>query len=135
VSQNQTSDPCPTCESITVVANPIGAPPGTPTPPDNIPGGPWGWSNDDQNPRGGAYKGPKPPKGPRPSLTYDPDDDYWRLDDGYGNSQRYRGGSGDPISPEEAHPGNPQNPSPNVGPTGPIAIILCALFFCANPAY
>jgi RHS repeat-associated protein len=52
-------------QEITVVANAIGAPPGTPTPPDNIPGGPWQWSPNPQNPRGGVTSwAPSRPKDP-----------------------------------------------------------------------
>ncbi len=83
-------------------------PPGVPYPPDNIPGGPWEWSPNPQNSRGGDFIGPKQPSGPRARCTYAPPgpnnvDPYWKTTDPQGNQQRYNM-QGQPITPEEAHP-------------------------------
>jgi hypothetical protein len=86
-----------------------GPPPGVPYPPANIPGGPWEWSANDQNSRKGDFIGPKQPKGPRQRCTYAPpeegQDPYWKTTDPEGNQQRYDQ-NGNPITPEEAHPGS-----------------------------
>ena len=84
--------------------------PGVPSPPPNIPGGPWTWSPNPQNGRQGDFIGPKQPSGPRERLTYAPPgpnnpDPYWKKTDTTGNQQRYDDPNGKPISPDEAHPG------------------------------
>jgi RHS repeat-associated protein len=94
----------------------------TPTPPPDIPGGPWTWSPDSQNPRGGNFIGPKPPKGGRNVCTYAPPgpnnkDPYWKVTDPNGNDQRYNA-NGAPITPEEAHPGSPPA-KPTEAPSSP----------------
>jgi RHS repeat-associated protein len=67
-----------------------------PPPPSNVPGGPWTWSPDPNNGRGGTYRGPNGHSG-----NWDPDG-HWDVDDGKGNRQRYNR-FGAPISPEDAH--------------------------------
>jgi RHS repeat-associated protein len=97
-----------------------------PNPPPNIPGGPWTWLRNPQNPRGGAFYGPKGPGGRRPICTYAPagtvnnnKDPYWKKNDGSGNTQRYDQ-NGNPISPDQAHPGsNPPVPYTILPTTAP----------------
>jgi RHS repeat-associated protein len=88
-----------------------------PYPPSNIPGGPWTWSSNPQNSRGGDFIGPKQPTGPRTRCTYAPPgtvnnnkNPYWKDS----NGQRYDV-NGKPITPEEAHP-SPNTPPPTVEP-------------------
>src|SRR5579883_148420 len=69
-----------------------------PPPPDKIPGGPWKWSPDPRNSRGGVYSGPKAGS----SASWDDIYGHWDVDDGYGNRQRYNRW-GDPLTPDEAH--------------------------------
>jgi len=45
-------------------------PPRSTAPPPNVPGGPWSWSPNPQNPRGGLFMGPKQPRGGRAMCTY-----------------------------------------------------------------
>jgi RHS repeat-associated protein len=98
----------------------------TPMPPAGIPGGPWKWYPNPQNPRGGHFMGPKGLGGRRPICTYAPPgsvnnnkDPYWKSMDDSGNTQRYDG-NGNPITPGQAHP------SPNPPPSGnpPTSIII-----------
>jgi hypothetical protein len=100
-------------------------------PPASIPGGPWQWRPNPQNPRGGLFMGPKGPNGRRAMCTHAPagtvnnnKDPYWKQMDGDGNDQRYDE-NGNPITPDQAHPGSnpPQQPTsllivPDVAPDG-----------------
>jgi RHS repeat-associated protein len=85
------------------------SPEGIPTPPTKIPGGPWDWSPNPQNARGGDFIGPKQFSGPRARLTFSPPtrinkDPYWKSTDPNGKQVRWNL-DGEPISPDEAHPG------------------------------
>jgi len=115
-------------------------PAGVPYPPSNIPGGPWTWSSNPQNPRGGAFIGPKPPGGgPRNSCTYAPPsainaDPYWRTNAPDGTNQRYDV-LGNPITADQAHPGpGPSNTPPVPLGGNPIIFAIIALFY-SQPAY
>jgi RHS repeat-associated protein len=84
-------------------------PPGVFPPPPNVPGGPWSWAPNAQNPRGGVFISPKPPKGPRTTCTYTPPgpehpDPYWKVTSPNGAEQRYNQ-FGEPVTPGQAHPG------------------------------
>lgn len=89
---------------------------GEQTVPENIPGGPYSPTPSTD----GRYFGPKPPKGPRPYCEYVPEnavkgsthDPYWKQYDGKGELQRYDL-EGNPITAEQAHPGNPPD-TPNI---------------------
>ena len=121
---------------IIVTAN--GAPPaGTPTPPENIPGGPWQWTDDDTNPRGGQFYGPKQPRGPRGSLTWSPPTPnqrgYWKATPPNGPAQRYFPW-GDPMSPDQKQWGTSPFDGPSVPPFAPWAFFLWALGY-SDPAY
>jgi RHS repeat-associated protein len=99
-------------------------PPGTPYPPANIPGGPWQWSPNPQNPRGGVWQGPKPPGGGQRNIcTYAPpspinENPYWRTNAPDGTNQHYDN-SGNPITADQAHPG-PNSVSPSNSPPIPL---------------
>ena len=77
--------------------------------PDWMPRGPYG-------PRtpNGRYLGPKQSSGPRPYCEYVPKnsvgthDPYWKNYSGNGKPQRYDL-RGNPITAEQAHPGNPSS--------------------------
>jgi RHS repeat-associated protein len=69
----------------------------SPPPPVEIPGGPYKWSPDPGNSRGGSFKGPN-----GASASWDPTGDHWDVDDGKGNRQRYNR-HGSPITKKEAH--------------------------------
>ena len=89
-----------------------------PPPPERIPGGPWKWSPDPQNGRGGSYKDPSDR-----SASWDAKDGHWDVDDGQGNRQRYNR-HGAAISSDEAH-GKYRGPRRFPFPRGPI--LLCPL--------
>ncbi|MDE2239111.1 MAG: hypothetical protein KGJ73_04185, partial [Rhodospirillales bacterium] len=112
--------------------DPLGlAAPWAPYPPSNIPGGPWSPA---PGQRPGAYYGPKQPSGGRPMCQYVPPGDqggppgskgYWKTQQpgqkGWG--QRYNQ-QGEPITPDEAHPGPsgsapPEPASPTPEPSVP----------------
>lgn len=104
-----------------------------PNPNGVVPGGPWKPAGPGQRP--GTFNGPKPPKGPRPTVNWVPpegeggppgSEGYWRRVIN-GVKQRFNP-LGDPITPEEAHPGN--RPIPPIIPRSvpPLFIIdLCRL--------
>lgn len=107
-----------------------------PNPNGVVPGGPW-TPNPGNNP--GSFNGPKPPGGgPRAQCQFVPDganggtagakDPYWKTrQPGQGWGQRYDL-NGNPITPEEAHPGN----RPPTIPRLPfIPFILCPV--CTLP--
>ncbi|WP_408336535.1 RHS repeat-associated core domain-containing protein [Paraburkholderia agricolaris] len=122
------------------------------TPPSNIPGGPWSPAGSGQRP--GTFFGPQKPGG-RGICRYVPDgqnggaaganDSYWKTKAPNSPWVRYDT-YGNPITPEEAHPGNPQPVSPeNVPPTqvppspglpwwGRVGVGL-TLFLIPTPAY
>ena len=81
--------------------------------PDNIPGGPYSPKPDG---RPGSFLGPKQPKGPRIECQYVPEGGnkpkpYWKVTQPDGTDQRYDL-DGNPISADEAHPGNPEVEEP-----------------------
>jgi len=77
-------------------------------PPIPVPGAPdlpWGWNPNPQNPRGGTW-GPRGWKGPNPpSGSWDPDG-HWDIDPGRGEPRGHVDPFGNPLTPEEAHPGS-----------------------------
>jgi hypothetical protein len=98
------------------------------TPPANIPGGPWS-PNLDPNAKPGNFLEPKQPKGPRTQCQYVPDEQnggtkgakqgYWKT-----NSPSSRGWdhfdlNGNPITADQAHPGNGPQPKPVPEPVSP----------------
>jgi RHS repeat-associated protein len=102
-------------------------PPGVPYPHEDIPGGPWTWSPNPQNSRGGEFVGSKQPRGPRTTCTYAPPgpnnpEPYWKIVSPGGQKQRYNM-EGEEITADEAHPGpgtGPQTPRiPKIGPLLP----------------
>ncbi len=104
------------------------------TPPTNIPGGPWSPAGSGQQP--GTYFGPQKPGG-RDICRYVPDgqnggpggadESYWKTKSPNSPWQRYDM-NGNPITPEEAHPGNNVPKIPRI-PFVPF--ILCPL--CTLP--
>jgi len=79
-----------------------GAPADWEIPHERIPMGPWEFSRDDQNRRGGTYRPKYPiPGQSKPTLTHSPETcntyEYWKLNDGKGGTQRYSASSGLPI--------------------------------------
>ena len=74
----------------------LGLNPAAPPPPD-IPGGPWKWSPDPNNTRGGAFTDPT-----GKSASWDKPGGHWDVDDGHGNRQRYNR-HGAPMTKEQAH--------------------------------
>jgi RHS repeat-associated protein len=117
-------------------------PPGTPYP-ENIPGGPWTWSSNPQNSRGGNFQGPKPSGGgQRTSCTYaepgpNNPDPYWKVNQPGGGTQRYNM-AGQPITPDQAHPGptagEPSKPPGLLPPTTPWALFIYLITY-SPPAY
>lgn len=78
----------------------------TPPPPPKVPGGPWTWSSDPSNSRGGSWIGQD-----GHSASWDVPGDHWDVDSGAGTRQRYdRWGT--PLTPQQAHAyrGPKQNP-------------------------
>jgi RHS repeat-associated protein len=66
-------------------------------PSKHIPGGPWNWSPDPNNSRGGTFTDPK-----GQSASWDAKGNHWDVDDGKGGRQRYNRW-GKPITPKQAH--------------------------------
>jgi RHS repeat-associated protein len=94
-----------------------------PWPPSNIPGGPWQWYSNPQNPWGGGFLGPNVPGGRRTSCTWAPPgsvnnnkNPYFK--DGKG---RHYDGDGNPIGPDQAHP-SPNKPPQTPPTTIPVLI-------------
>ena len=88
---------------------PAGSPTPTVPPPNNIPGGPWKWSANPQNGRGGTFVGPN-----GATANWDDLDAHWDVDDGTNNRTRYNR-FGAPMTPDEAHgryKGPPRIPLP-----------------------
>ncbi len=93
-------------------------PPGGISPPDSIPGGPWTPATGQ---RPGDFWGPKQPGSGRPMCRYVPpagqggppgSQGYWKTQSpGQKGWQRYDN-NGNPITPDQAHPGNPAPPDP-----------------------
>jgi RHS repeat-associated protein len=99
------------------------------TPPASIPGGSW-TPQAGQPP--GTFQGPKNPGGPRKMCMFVPDEAnggpkgakeaYWKTQEpGQKGWQRYNL-EGKPITPEEAHPGNPRIPL-----RLPFYLLICPL--------
>jgi hypothetical protein len=68
----------------------------------------WKWNPDPQNPRGGTWgpdgwKGPNPPRG-----SWDPDG-HWDIDKGDKSPRDHYDPKGNPITPDQSHPGNAQS--------------------------
>jgi RHS repeat-associated protein len=102
------------------------------TPPGNIPGGPW-TPQPGQPP--GVYQGPANPNGgPRDVCRYVPDEanggpkgaqeGYWKTKTPTTPWTRFDS-NGNPISPGQAHPGNPPAAPPPI--RLPIPLLLCPL--------
>lgn len=108
------------------------------TPPENIPGGPWTRAGAGQPP--GTFYGPQNPNGgPRDVCRYVPDganggpvgakDSYWKTKVPGEPWTRFDL-EGNPITPQQAHPGNPTSApiSPLVVPWSvPLYPVLCPL--------
>lgn len=109
-------------------------PPGGPHP--DIPGGPWRWSPDPQNPRGGTWRPVNPPPGQSPPIgSWDPGPPgHWDVDDGKGNRQHYDE-NGRPITPGQAHPGGDLCPEVVVEVTSCGIIIYVIYRVCRTIAF
>ena len=92
-------------------------------PPPNIPGGPWKWSPDSSNSRGGSYTGPG-----NSSASWDSKGNHWDADDGKGNRQRYNRW-GKPVSPQQAHSYKGPKQRPLRFPRGPSFLMCIPLYF------
>ncbi len=68
-----------------------------PPPPPNIPGGPWTWSRDAENPRGGTYRDPR-----GQVASWESGRSHWDVDNGRGVRQRYDVW-GNPLTRQQAH--------------------------------
>jgi RHS repeat-associated protein len=123
-------------------------PDGKPTPPPvPVPGAPnlpWKWYPNPQNPRGGiwgpdGWKGPNPPNG-----SWDPDG-HWDINGGKGQPVDHYDPKGNPITPDQAHPGNrpaitPRGPGPEqqrqiqnaTAETGTVGTVLIILYWLAS---
>jgi len=115
-------------EGLAEIPNPNGA----------VPGGPW-----TPNPGGrpGNYLGPKPPKGGRAQCQWVPPEaeggppgskGYWKSNDAGQKGWNRYSQSGDPITPEEAHPGPRNVPTsepvrPVVPPPNPWSALILLL--------
>jgi RHS repeat-associated protein len=116
-----------------------------------VPGGPWEWSPNPQNPRGGRWQGPPPPGGgSRPSCTYADvspinADPYWKKDTppskgsppGTKGTKEWYDTKGNPITPDQAHPGPPlpANPiAPLIRFGSPIGVFFGVMLYSA-PLY
>ena len=126
----------------TMYTDPMGLQPYTnQTPPANIPGGPWTPAGSGQQP--GTFFGPKNASGPRDICRYVPDganggpggkDGYWKTQEP-GKSWTRFDLNGNPVTPEQAHPGNPPSsrPTPLLIPGSiplyPLVCPLCNVMF------
>ena len=101
------------------------APLNIPDPNGVVPGGPWTPAGPGQQP--GTFYGPPQPSGPRSVCRYVPDaqnggpagadSPYWKTQQpGQQGWDRFDP-NGDPITPEEAHPGNTPTPPDEAPPT------------------
>lgn len=113
-----------------------------PTPPKNIPGGPYEPSGPGQ--RLGHFFGPKQTQGPRTDLQWvppKPDNGfrgYWKVKFPGTEWQRYTHPEGIPESPNEAHPGFPEGDLPLILITSPATLAVglgVVLLFAPTPAY
>jgi RHS repeat-associated protein len=85
-------------QSPVVYTDPRGEDPSSPANPNGrIPGGPWTWSPDPSNGRGGTWQ-----NGRGATATWDKPGSHWDVDNGKGDRQRYNR-HGKPISPKDAH--------------------------------
>jgi YD repeat-containing protein len=102
---------------IPAPTNPDGTHKPPPIPVPRCPSCGWKWNPDSQNPRGGTWgpsgwKGANPPKG-----SWDDEYGHWDINPGTGEPVDHYDPDGNWITPEEAHPGNPQTkPMSTVGP-------------------
>lgn len=107
-----------------IYADPLGLAPPIPSPPANIPGGPYTPAGPGQPP--GTYYGPQQASGPRTQANYVPDqnnggppgaqESYWKVKQPGQGWQRYNN-EGFPITPEQAHPSScPVEEPPPVNP-------------------
>jgi hypothetical protein len=109
------------------------------TPPSNIPGGPW-TPNPNPNAPAGNFLGPKQPSGARMQCQYVPDgknggpstskEGYWKTNSPDQKGWQRFNQNGEPISPEEAHPGRPNFPRG----IGPLICPACPFVFPNAPA-
>jgi RHS repeat-associated protein len=104
----------------------------TPNPNGIVPGGPWTPAPPGSGQLPDTFYGPKQPFGQRPMCQYVPENSvggnyhppYWKYTPGgqSGQPQQRFNINGEPITPEQAHPGNPQSPQENAKP--PIIEII-----------
>lgn len=112
-----------------------------PNPPPNLKRGPYTPKPSTPGNRPGSFQGPKQESGPRSQLEWVPpksqggppgSEGYWKVQiPGQKGWERFNQ-SGEPISPEQAHP-NPTRPSRSFFFLGPAGAVLCILF-CESPA-
>ena len=117
-----------------------------PSPPSNLPGGPYEPAGAGQ--RTGAFFGPKQSQGPRAICQYVPNEasggmpgakePYWKFKLPGQSWQRYST-VGNPITPEQAHPGNTQTEDDSCWCDLPPKILgraafTLSLIFWASPA-
>ena len=101
-----------------------------PPPPSNLPGGPWTWSPDASNSRGGTWRDPA-----GNSASWDDPGGHWDWWDPKGNPRIRYNRWGICLDPDEAHatpPGPPRVPLPGMGPfiiipLRPLNDFLCRL--------
>lgn len=113
-----------------------GQPPSWPDLPKNIaPKGGVQWFADPSNPRGGTLQGPNTPGVGREKFTWDSDKGYWkRQRPGQKGWERFSP-NGTPLSPTEAHPGNPAAPLwPELLKRTPFFILPEQLLSPADPS-
>ena len=115
-----------------------------PTPPPNLPGGPYTPKPNVDGNRPGSFQGPPQEKGPRSQSQWVPPESqggpkgsqgYWKTQQPGEKWQRFTR-DGKPISPEQAHPGGSSSPgvSSYIGTFGrTLGAILCTLF-CESAA-
>lgn len=118
-----------------------------PDPNGVVPGGPW---TPNPKARAGNFLGPKASSGGRAQCQWVPEEGeggppgskgYWKANmPGQKGWDRYDRGTGDPISPDEAHPGNVPDVSPSPVPPSylPSAVrfgVGLGLLLYSSPAY
>jgi len=127
--------------------DPFGLTEVSPNPNGVVPGGPWTPAGSGQPP--GTFYGPKTPGQPQNVCRYvpgdatgTPHDPYWKAKQGGSKGWQRYAQNGNPIPPEQAHPGNRPAPSaPPVPPTPPsvpwwvrVGVGIGAMFY-SSPAY
>lgn len=113
-----------------------------PSPPSNLPGGPYTAQPPTPGNRPGNFLGPRQPKGPRPAAQWVPPESqggppgskgYWKVNLPGQPVQSYDQ-KGNPFSScQAAHP-NPPSSTRSFFFLGPVGAFLCVLF-CESPAY